>query len=187
MAPLCRFSSVLLDLGILRFKNRIEFGLCFRILLTTSMRSIKNFSYFVLIVVTFILSCQTSEDKVGKELEDEISNLLNSIVSETRELKKITLTPRTFVELNAILTVSNYFWTKELMSSGTNVSSEVLENYRTTKKVELLSKYGLNLEEFENYSVKNYQQLQKFSQDNPDLMEKYNRLSSAIPTLFEDY
>lgn len=150
------------------------------------MRRVGNFSY-LLIVFIFIVSCQASEDKVGKELEDEINNLLNSIVSETREPKKITLTPRAFVELNAILTVSNYFWTKELISSGTNVSSEILEDYRTTKKMELLSKYGLSLEEFENYSIRNYQLLQRFSRDNPDLMEKYNKLSGSIPTLFEDY
>ncbi|MEN2998638.1 MAG: hypothetical protein ABDH28_06355 [Brevinematia bacterium] len=141
------------------------------------------FSFLVIIFTVF--GC-VQEDE-GKKLEEDILAILNEIVLELKTPKNISLTPRRFIELNAILMVSNYFWTKDIIKTETNVSSEFLEQYRIEKKKELLSSFGLTIEEFENYSIGNYKNLQEFSEKNPDIMEKYNKLSQMLPTLFEDF
>ncbi|MCX8028491.1 MAG: hypothetical protein N2712_00650 [Brevinematales bacterium] len=152
------------------------------------MKKIVFYVFFVFTMLVSLMSCSTGEeDKSGRELEMEIQKLLDEIVVELKTPKPIKLTPRTFIELNAIMVVSNYFWTKEIINSKTNITAELLDEYRTRKKKDLLSNYNISIEEFENYSVNNYQQLQKFSQENPDVVEKYNELSRSLPTLFEDY
>ncbi len=140
-------------------------------------------SIFLLFIFT---GCKYQENE-SEKLEENINYLLSQIVVELKDTKKIKLSPRTFIELNAILIVSNYLWTKELIKSQTNFSSEMLEEYRNTKKEQLLSSFGLTVQEFENYSIKNYQLLKSFSDQNPGIMEKYNQLSKMLPTLFEDY
>lgn len=148
------------------------------------MRRLVSFLIIFLIFMYFV-SCAKEEDKVGKELEYKMSNLLNQIVFELKEPKKITLTPRRFVELSAIMLVSNYYWTKELISSNSNISPEDIENYRNLKKQQLLSSFGLTIDEYENYSVNNYRDLQKFSRENPEIMNFYNEIARSLPTFEE--
>ncbi|MFN4244749.1 MAG: hypothetical protein ACK4F9_01190 [Brevinematia bacterium] len=138
-------------------------------------------------ILFFIFSGCSTNDKESKKLEEDINSLLSQIVVELKTPQKVTLSPRTFIELNAILIASNYLWTKELIKSETNISSEMLEKYREVKRKELLSMFGITIEDFENYSIKNYQSLKSFSDQNPNLMEKYNELSRMLPTLFENY
>ncbi|MGC8766089.1 MAG: hypothetical protein ACP5PT_08135 [Brevinematia bacterium] len=143
---------------------------------------------FLLFVFTliFLFSCSKKEDKVGRELEDKMSKLLGQIVVELKEPKVIdNLDPRKFVELSAIMLVSNYYWTKELISSNSNVSPEEIDSYKTLKKQQLLSSFGLTLDDYENYSIKNYKELQEFSKENPEVMDLYNEIARSLPT-FED-
>lgn len=145
-------------------------------------------AYFltVVILVLVVIGCKYQEVEKS-EIEKEIHSLLNEIVVELKSPKKISLTPRTFIELNAILMASNYFWIKEVIETNTNISSEVLDDYRTGKKRHFLSLFGVTLEEFETYSVNNYGALQEFTEKHPEIMSKYNALSQMLPTLFEDY
>lgn len=138
-----------------------------------------------LVSLLFLFSCGKEDE--SKNLEKDLNRLLGEIVVELKSPKKVNLTPRTFIELNAILMVSNYLWTKNLVDSSTNITSDMLEQYRNEKKKELLSQFQITVEEFENYSIKNYKALQEFSEKNPDLIQKYNELSQLLPTLFEDF
>lgn len=143
------------------------------------------FLMIIFLIFLIFLSCSKEEDKVGKEFEDKMSNLLSQIVVELKEPKKITLTPRRFVELSAIMIASNYYWAKELISSNSNVSTEEIVNYRLLKKQQLLSLFGLTVDEYENYSINNYKDLQKFSKQNPEIMKLYNEIARSLPTFEE--
>lgn len=146
----------------------------------------KETTLVFLIVLILFIGCK-SEENNSSNVSKNITSLLNEIVVELKSPKKISLTPRTFIELNAIIIASNYFWTEELMKSNTNISSEALEEYKNQKKQQLLSLFGISIEEFEQYSINNYNAIQKFSEEHPEIMEKYNELSQLLPTLFEDY
>lgn len=145
----------------------------------------KGFVLIFLVSVLFISSCSNEDE--SKNFEKKLNDLLSQIVVELKSPRKVSLTPRTFIELNAILMVSNYMWTKSFLSSSTNPSSDILEQYRNEKKKELLSQFEITVEEFENYSIKNYKALQEFSEQNPEIIQKYNELSALLPTLFEDF
>jgi len=153
-----------------------------------------NFRKLVLLalvsLVFFFVACKGSNDNTStdKELEKQLNSLLNDIVVELKTPKPIELTPRRFIELSSIIVVSNYYWSKELISkaqSSTNtnsISQEEVELYLTDKKQKLLEAFSLTIEAFESYAIEHQKEFQGFIKQNKDLVDKYNTLSSLVPT-----
>jgi hypothetical protein len=152
-----------------------------------------NFRKLVLLtlvsLVFFFVACKGSNDtSTDKELEKQLNSLLNDIVVELKTPKPIELTPRRFIELSSVIVVSNYYWSKELIAkaqSSTNangISQEEVELYLTDKKQKLLEAFGLTIEAFESYAIEHQKEFQEFIKQNKDLVDKYNTLSSLVPT-----
>ncbi len=154
------------------------------------MKNSKIITFFTLIFLfIFFNACKSGNnltDKEDKELETQLRTLLNEIVVELKTPKQIQLSPRTFIELSAIIIVSNYHWSKELIAKAqqnTNLPfQEEIEIQLTDKKQKLLETFGLTIEDFESYVIKHQKDFQEFIKKNKELVDKYNTLSSLIPT-----
>jgi len=157
------------------------------------MSKFLKFSFSVVIVFVILLaSCKggnnngTNTEANDKEFNNQLNKLLSEIVVELKSPKKVELTPRRFIELSSIIVVSNYYWDKELIemnqSRSNELSQEEIENYISEKKQKLLEAFGISVDEFENYAVEHQKEFQEFVTQNKDLIDKYNTLSSMIPT-----
>ncbi len=143
---------------------------------------------FVLFILGFSLSfysCGSSEEDEtnSKDLESKLNSILGEIVTELKP-GKVELTPKTYVELNAVLVVSNYFLRKEL-SKDTNLTVEEIEEAIFSNQAIILSNYGLSYQDFEEYPLKKGEELREFEINNPDIIRKYNEINELLPTLLD--
>ncbi len=116
----------------------------------------------------------------AKEIQSRIEKATNenklNIELTVKRGTKVTLNPRTFIEIAILFSLDSIKWRQELAERKKKNPNINVEEFLAQKRQAFYKQFGITEKEYNLYGSKHSKEIAEFTSKHPELMEEFNRL-----------